>query len=244
VELQWDPLSGDQSQFFKLSGGIGGDDTRILVLGDGRVLSVSESDSFGLLWRLFRGGDPYSQAAWQPFPGQRLPDGYNPQVATGPRGTYVLTTRTPDAQLIHRKAAFRVRSLSSGRLTRGRTFGGDVRVDSNNESEALFEDARGRLHAAWTSTGESRRCLVYARTTAKRRSWFGPSTTRFVTRRLKLGPDDVHLAATADGRGLAVWQDYRFGGTVHHIRATALRQKRGRARFIRQPADRPVCPRG
>jgi hypothetical protein len=244
VMLQWGPIAGGQSRLFKLTGGIGSDDTRILTLRDGRVLSVSESVNFRLLWRLFRGGDPYNQAAWQPFPAQRLPDGANPQPATGPRGTFVMSTRTADAQLIHGRAAFRVRTLKKSHFTGGRTFGGDVRVGSNNETEALFEDARGRLHAAWTSTGQSRSCLVYARTTAKRRSWFGRSTTLFVTRRLKLEPDDVHLAATANGRGIAVWQDYRFGGKVHHIRVTALRQKRGKARFIRQPSDRPVCPRG
>jgi hypothetical protein len=252
VKLQWDPVSGGQTAIFNVSQRPnrsvfpnGDENTRIAVLRDGRVLAVDETDDFRLLWRLFGGGDPYSQTAWQPFPGQRIADGDSPQVATGPRGTYVMTTRTADDQLIHRRPAFRVRALGNGRLTRGRTFGGDVRIGGTNESQALFEDARGRLHAAWTTTGGRNRCVVYARTTATRRSWFGPSRTLFVTHRLARAPDDVHVAATGDGRGLAVWQDSRFGGgSALHVRATALRQRRGHARFIRLPSNRADCPRG
>ena len=251
-KLQWGPLGGSQTRIFNVSqrpdgstDGTGNDHTRIAVLRDGRVLAVAETVTSRLLWRLFRGGDPYSQTAWQPFPAQRLPDGYSPQVATGPRGTYVMTTRSPDAQLIHRRASFHVRALQKGRLTRGRTFGGDVRIGGTNASEALFEDAAGRLHAAWTTTGGRDMCLVYARTTASRRSWFGPSTTLFVTHRESRPPDDVHIAATRDGRGIAVWQDSRFGtGKVLHVRATTLRQRRGHARFIRLPINRADCPRG
>ncbi|HEY7075488.1 MAG TPA: hypothetical protein VH418_08965 [Solirubrobacteraceae bacterium] len=244
--LQWGPIAGVEGRVFNFTQtGTGNDNARIAVLRDGRVLAVAETVTSRLLWRVFGGGDPYSQAAWRPSPGQRLPDGYSPRVATGRRGTYVMTTRSPDAQLLHGRAAFRVRALRGGHLTRGRTFGGDARIAGTNVSEALFEDARGRLHAAWTTTGGSRMCLVYARTTASRRSWFGAPTTLFLTRLNSRPPDDVHIAATRNGRGLAVWQDSRFGtAKVDHIRATALRQKRGRPRFIRNPFDRPDCPRG
>jgi hypothetical protein len=249
--LQWGPLAGVQSQVLDLARrpdgsmpGNGNDHTRIAVLRDGRVLSVSESVTSRLLWRLFRGGDPYSQTAWRPFPAQRLPDGYSPQVATGPRGTYVMTTRSPAAQLRGR-ASFRVRALRHSRLTRGRTFGGDVRIGGNNSSQAFFEDARGRLHAAWTTTGGNDHCLVYARTPASRRSWFGAPTTLFNSRSGFRWPDDVHIATTRNGRGIAVWQDSRFSRTkVAHIRATALRQKRDKSRFIRNAFNRPDCPRG
>jgi hypothetical protein len=221
------------------------DGARLGVLPDGRVLAVEETTNSDLLWRLFRAGDPYSQPAWQPFPEARIGDGNEPRVATGPRGTFVLSERTPADELLDNKAGLRVRALRRGRLTAGRTLAGDAVIQGTNTSDDLAQDARGRLHAAWTSTSGHNHCVVYARTKVRRRSWFGPSTTLFKSHSFATSPVSVHVAAAPDGRGVAVWQDEGASSDqVLHIRAATLRQRRGKARLIRNPFHRPACPRG
>jgi hypothetical protein len=105
----------------------------------------------------------------------------------------------------------------------------------------LAEDARGRLHVAWSSSEEGTSCVVYARTGTRSSSWFGRATTLFKTRSNEREPAAVSLAAGAGGRGVAVWEDPGPDPNAGHVWATPLKQRGGRYRRIRDPYDRPDC---
>jgi hypothetical protein len=209
--------------------------------------------------RAGRRGDHRLRPAVAPVPRRRpvqparlaaLPRGADRRRQRAARGDR--PARHVRAQLAHagRRAARRQGRAAAPRAAartahRGAHPGRDAVIQGTNTSDDLAQDARGRLHAAWTSTSGHNHCVVYARTRVKRRSWFGASTTLFKSHSFATSPISVHIAAAPDGRGVAVWQDEGASSAqVLHVRAATLRQKRGKARFIRNPFHRPACPRG
>jgi hypothetical protein len=212
-------------------------DARLVVLADGRMLTADETHT-GVHWRFFTGGDPYDIAAWASQGGLRT--GTQPELVTGPRGTYLLEQMLP---LHQDRGAFRVRSFDAKRARwrapRRAIADRVIRGDSG-----FAEDAAGRLHLITDTLITSRvGCVIYARTSPKRSSWFGRSTTLYRTTRPARFPEAVQVAAGANGRGVAVWQDASAARTGGHVRATRLRQAGGHARRTRSEFFRPSCPR-
>jgi hypothetical protein len=191
-------------------------------------------------WRTFAGGDLYSQPAWQPFPPRTLRGVGDPDLATGPRGTYLLNTRSIAFQRRDVDAPFVLRSLDAKRV-RWRAPKRAAEDRSVTGRADLAQDGRGRLHLAWASGDSGRSCVVYARTGTRKSSWFGRSTTLFRARGGTHEPENVTLAAGADGRGVAVWGDPGPTVGAGHVWATPLKQRGGRYHRIKDPYDRPDC---
>jgi hypothetical protein len=212
-------------------------DARLAVLPDGRLLIADETHT-GVHWRFFAGGDPYDINAWARE--GRIRAGTGPELATGPRGTYLLEKMLP---LHQDRGAFRVRSFDAkrARWRAPRRAVGDrvIRGDSG-----FIQDAGGRLHLVTDTLITSRvGCVIYTRTSRKRSSWFGRSTTLYRTTRPARFPEDVQVGAAANGRGVAVWQDADAARSGGHVRAIRLRQAGGHARRTRSEFFRPSCPR-
>ena len=101
---------------------------------------------------------------------------------------------------------------------------------------------RTRAPAPGLGVGDSgRSCVVYTRTGTRASSWFGRSTTLFRTRAADHEPENVTLAAGADGRGVAVWGEPGPTVGAGHVWATPLKQRGGRYHRIKDPYDRPDC---
>lgn len=192
------------------------------------------------LWRVWGGGDLYNQAAWAPFPARKLRGEGDPDLATGPRGTYLMNSRSIAFQRRDLDAPFVIRSLDAKR-SRWRAPKRLAEDRSVTGGADLAQDAKGRLHAAWTSSERGLSCVVYARTGTRSSSWFGRSTTLFKTRSNDHKPEAVTVAAGAGGRGVAVWGEPGPEPNAGHVRAVALRQRGGRYHRVRDPYDRPDC---
>src|SRR5205823_8149085 len=131
----------------------------------------------GVDWRSFVGGDPYDPAAWRRG---TLRGAARPELVSGPRGGYLLTQRG----FLHQgSGAFGLRSFDL-RRSRWRAARNAVADTTVYGTSSLFEDAAGRLHlVADTAVTGKVGCVIYARTSKRRSSWFGRSTTIFRTRR-------------------------------------------------------------
>jgi len=196
----------------------------------GRVIAAIDTVD-DTLWRAFGGGDPYDQAAWQPFPAKRIRNEGTPSLSSGPRGTYLMKLpRRPgparpggavrDPLLRHPAHRWRApKAAAEDRLV----FGGGT----------LQQDARGRLHLLWqTQTSGNTSCIVYARTGTRSSSWFGRSTTLFRTTADALEPTGGDRARRRRRRA-------RRGGVGH---ARARRQPGARARDAAQAARGALPP--
>ena len=212
-------------------------EARLAVLADGRMLSADETRN-GIHWRFFAGGDPYDLNAWAKQ--ATIKGGAAPELVTGPRGSYLLEQRGP----LHQDGgAFRLRSFDAKRARwRAARWAVGDRVIRGGSS--LFEDAGGRLHVVSETMITARvGCVVYSRTSKKRSSWFGRSTTLFRTTRSARFPEGARVSAGANGRGVAVWQDFNAARAGGHVRAIRLRQAGGRYRRAGNEFSRPSCPR-
>jgi hypothetical protein len=210
-------------------------DARIAVTPGGQMVTADETKR-GVHWRFFAGGDVFAPGAWR---GGTLRGAARPELASGPRGTYLLTQRGPGHQ---GGGAFALRSFDAarGRWRRSRDAVADTTVYGTSSS--LFEDAAGRLHVVADASGVRLGCVIYTRTGPKRSSWFGRSTTVYRTHRVRRFPEHAVVAANAKGRGVAVWQDADAARTGGHVRAVALQQRGGAYRRIGSELDRPTCP--
>jgi hypothetical protein len=191
----------------------------------------------GIHWREFGGGDPYDPNAWATQ--GTVKGAQQPELVTGPRGTYLMDYRGP---LHQDHGAVRLRSFDArrGHWRPARWAFGDRLFYGATTS--LSEDGGGRLHLVGDTrvTGKVG-CVVYARTTVKRSSWFGRATTLFRTSKPALFPEDSVVAANATGRGVAVWQDADAARAGGHVRLARLRQKAGRYRAVGNEFHRPSC---
>jgi hypothetical protein len=232
LDVNASPAGGEAST----SGG--GD---VIQTPQGRVISVVDADEENTTWRSFAGGNIYDQAAWQPFPGGKVRGEANPRLATGKRGTYLLNWRSIAFQRRDRQAPFVIRSFDSKKL-RWRA-GVSAAADRAVTGDFAFkEDDGGHLQLGWVDSEAGKNCVVYARTGPKSRQWFGPSTTLFKAPDGPSAPVGLDIAANASGRGVAVWDQGRPGGTDYgHVVATPLKQRAGRYRAIRNPYDRADC---
>ncbi len=243
--FQADPVTGSEARLLDLNakpdGSHAGSAYRaeIVQTPQGRLVAAIDTIT-DTLWRVFGGGDAYNQAAWLPFPARRIRGEGDPDLASGPRGTYLMNARSIAFQRRDLAAPFVIRSLDTkrGRWRAPKRVAEDRAVTGSGD---LAQDARGRLHAAWSSSEEGISCVVYARTGTRSSSWFGRSTTLFKTRSDEREPRAVTLAAGADGRGVAVWEDPGPEPNAGHVWATPLKQRGGRYHRIRDPYDRPDC---
>ena len=243
--FQADPVTGSEARMLDLNatpaGGHAGSAYRAELVQTPQGTLVAAIDTItDTLWRVFGGGDPYNQASWQPFPARKLRGEGDPDLATGPRGTYLMSTRPIAFQRRDLAAPFVIRSLDAKRA-RWRAPKRLAEDRSVTGSGDLAQDARGRLHVAWASSEQGVGCVVYARTGTRASSWFGRSTTLFRTRSTEHRPESVTVAAGADGRGVAVWGEPGPEPNAGHVWATPLKQRGGRYSKIRDPYDRPDC---
>src|SRR4051794_24860531 len=243
--FQADPTTGSEARMVDLngtpSGGHAGSASRAEIVQTPQGTLVAAIDTItDTLWRVFGAGNPYNQAAWQPFPARKIRGEGDPDLASGPRGTYLMNSRSIAFQRRDRAAPFAIRSLDSkrARWRAPKRLAEDRAVTGSGD---LAQDARGRLHVAWASSERGTSCVVYARTGTRSSSWFGRSTTLFKTRSDEREPRGVTLAAGADGRGVAVWEDPGPSVDAGHVWATALKQRGGRYHRVRDPYDRPDC---
>ena len=243
--FQADPLTGSEAAMVDLNatpaGGHAGSAYRAEVVQTPQGTIVAAIDTItDTLWRVFGGGNLYDQAAWQPFPARKLRGEGDPDLASGPRGTYLMNSRSIAFQRRDLVSPFAIRSLDAkrGRWRAAKRLAEDRAVTGAGD---LAQDAKGRLHVAWSSSERGLSCVVYARTGTRSSSWFGRSTTLFRTRSRERAPGAVTLAAGADGRGVAVWGDPGPEPNAGHVWATALKQRGGHYRRVRDPYDRPDC---
>lgn len=227
-------LKPDGAQLGSASGG------DVVQTPQGRVLVAIDTDT-DTLWRAFSGGDPYNQAAWQPFPAKRIRGEGTPSLSSGPRGTYLMSYRAVPAQR-GPAAPFAIRAYDSrrNRWRAPRAAAEDRLVFGGG---TLAQDARGRLHLLWaTQSSGHTSCIVYARSGTRSSSWFGRSTTLFRTTSGDLQPSGgIAVAAGADGHGVAVWSSRGAEVNGGHVYVTALKQRAGRYHRIRSSYDRPYC---
>jgi hypothetical protein len=230
-----DPFGGAQTRLLNLhddanAGSYWGDMT---VLGDGRVL-MAGGDYSVARWRLFGGGDVYDPNAWATRGTVRRVG--NGELVTGRRGTFLFEHEPLANQRTGRFAApFSFRSFDArrARFRPARSAGADRSIFGTSNA---IQDARGRLHVvADTPSGTDWDCVLYARTSTRRRSWFGKTTVLYRTRVHERAPTDVRVGAGPDGRGVVVWHDQT------NVWATPLRQARGKYRPRRNQNDRPAC---
>ena len=243
--FQADPVTGSEARMIDLnatpSGGHAGSAYRAEVVQTPQGTVVAAIDTItDTLWRVFGGGDLYNQAAWAPFPARKLRGEGDPDLASGPRGTYLMNSRSIAFQRRDLVSPFAIRSLDAkrGRWRAAKRLAEDRAVTGAGD---LAQDAKGRLHVAWSSSERGLSCVVYARTGTRSSSWFGRSTTLFRTRSRERAPGAVTLAAGADGRGVAVWGDPGPSPNLGHVWATAFKQRGGHYRRIKDPYDRPDC---
>jgi hypothetical protein len=210
------------------------------LLPDGRMMTVVDGIK-SVYWRFFGGGDPFDINAWAAQ--GRLTGDSEADVASGPRGTYVLLHRSPAVQRLSPRAPYALRSYDAkrARWRPTQSAGADFRPFG---SAALAEDAKGRLHVVSADDDVIHvGCVVYSRTSTRRSSWFGRSTTLYRTHARGHFPQHADVAAGADGRGVAVWDEGSAGSTGEgDVWVTPLRQAHGRYRPIANPFNRPVCP--
>jgi hypothetical protein len=243
--FQADPLTiGSEARMIDLNatpaGGHAGSASGAEVVQTPQGTVVAAIDTItDTLWRV-GAGDLYNQAAWQPFPARKIRGEGSPDLATGPRGTYLMSARSIAFQRRDLAAPFVIRSLDSkrARWRAPKRLAEDRAVTGSGD---LAQDARGRLHVAWASSERGTSCVVYARTGTRSSSWFGRSTTLFKTRANEHEPENVTLAAGAGGRGVAVWGEPGPSVNAGHVWATPLKQRGGHYRRIRDPYDRPDC---
>jgi hypothetical protein len=241
LTFQWAPFSGSDGRSVVIDAPAPGvsfgasSDARVAALAGGQVLAA-EQTSRGVNWSFFAGGDVLSPAAWKHG---TLRGAARPELVTGSRGTYLLTQRGP---LHQNGGAFALRSFDArrGHFRASRNAVADTTIYGTS---SLFEDAGGRLHVVADTAVTARvGCVVYARTTNKRSSWFGRSTTIYRTHRSARFPEDSVVAANGKGRGVAVWQDHDAARSGGHVRAVALHQRGGRYHRIGSELSRPSCP--
>ncbi len=243
--FQADPLTGSEARMIDLNakpdGSRAGSAYRAEIVQTPQGSVVAAIDTItDTLWRVWGGGDLYNQAAWQPFPARKVRGEGDPDLASGPRGTYLMNSRSIAFQRRDLNAPFVIRSLDAkhGRWRAPKPLAEDRAVTGSGD---LAQDAKGRLHLAWSSSERGLSCVVYARTGPRSSSSFGRSTTLFKTRSREHAPEGVTLAAGAGGRGVAVWGEPGPEVNAGHVWATALKQRGGRYHRIRDPYDRPDC---
>jgi hypothetical protein len=239
------PVTGSEARTLDLNatpaGGHAGSAYRAEIVQTPQGTLVAAIDTItDTLWRVFGGGDLYNQAAWAPFPARKLRGEGDPDLASGPRGTYLMSNRSIAFQRRDLAAPFVIRSLDAkrARWRAPKRLAEDRAVTGSGD---LAQDAKGRLHVAWASSELGVSCVVYARTGTRSSSWFGRSTTLFKTRSDEHEPENVTLAAGADGRGVAVWGEPGPEPNAGHVWATPLKQRGGHNRRIKDPYDRPDC---
>ncbi len=246
IWFQLDPFTAPERRTIDLNlnpdgtdhGVTGGAD--VAQLPSGRFLAVIDTDA-DTRWRTFSGGDPFSQAAWAPFPGKRVAKESDPQLSVGKRGTYLLNWRPIPAQR-GPSAPFVLRSYDA-RRDRWRAAKPAAEDRLVNGAADLEQDASGRLHLAWATNYIRTSCVVYARTGTRSSSWFGRSTTLFRTTAYEHAPVAPAIAAGPDGSGVAVWGEAgaQGGPGYGQVYATPLKQRKGRYRPIRDSYDRNYC---
>jgi hypothetical protein len=239
------PVTGSEARTIDLNatpaGGHAGSAYRAEIVQTPQGTVVAAIDTItDTLWRVWGGGDFYNQAAWAPFPARKLRGEGDPDLATGPRGTYLMNARPIAFQRRDLDAPFVIRSFDAKRLRwrAPKRLAEDRAVAGGAD---LAQDARGRLHVAWSDSERGVSCVVYARTGTRSSSWFGRSTTLFKTRSNEHTPNAVTVAAGADGRGVAVWGEPGPEPNAGHVWATPLKQRGGHYRRIKDPYDRPDC---
>jgi hypothetical protein len=183
--FQRQPLGGPfADNEANLSGGAPGNDGTVAFLADGRPIAAF-NDDHTTFFRIYSGsGDQNSAANW--LATQTVGPGVLGRLASGPSGVFLLYDEP--SRLIARKLV-------------GGAFDAPVEVASGFRADPqLFQDPSGRLHAVYP--GGSATDLRY-RISLDGVSW-GPE--------LLLAPDGANpfrtkIAAGADGRGFAVWQN-------------------------------------
>ncbi len=214
VIFQQAPLAGEQPRTLNL-GDLGPGAARLAVLADGRMIAAGTQSA-----RVFGGGDPYDAGAWS---APRAVAG--PELATGPRGTFLLAQRTLAQQTRDDLAPFALLPFT-GSWGKARQFGADALVGGGGA--AMIEDGGGRVHVVAATGG----CLLYTRTGPRKRG-FGRTTT---LARLTGAPAAPRAGAAPDGRGVAVW------AAAGHVFVAKLHQRSGAYAPIGKGAKRPACP--
>ncbi len=239
LEFQRAPFTGGERRDVNLAGTVSpGDDARLAVLPDGRILVVdgrlNRSD-----WRLFGGGDVFDINAW----GKRgTVKTWETEFATGPRGTFLLDHRPlADQRLIKSRAPFSIRSFDTrrNRWRAVKTAGADRSIFG---SSSFLQDARGRLHIAADTGGATRTtCVLYTRTGPKNSQWFGRTTVLYKTNSTARAPRRVAGRRRPGRARVVVWDDGGPSGQAGNVRVMPLKQAKGKYRPKRFQGDRPAC---
>jgi hypothetical protein len=209
VDFQVAPFGGGETRVINLLYGDNSPNYADMdVLPDGRIMVIF-GDLEDVRWRLFGGGDFYDSNAWGAQGLVRDLD--NGELVSGPRGTYLFEHNSlADQRTFGFEAPFYFRALDTRRL-RWRAPRSAAADRSIFGTSTAIQDARGRIHVVAETGGAGlTTCVLYARTGPKgsrRQPWFGKTTVLFRTIRDELEPSTVRVAAGADGRGFAVWDD-------------------------------------
>jgi len=239
LDFQVAPFTGGERRVVNLAGTESpGEDARLAVLPDGRILVVdgrlNRSD-----WRLFGGGDAFDINTWTKRGTVKT---WETEFATGPRGTFLLDHRPlADQRLIKSRAPFSIRSFDTrrNRWRAVKTAGADRSIFG---SSSFLQDARGRLHIAADTGGATRTtCVLYTRTGPKNSQWFGKTTVLYKTNANSRAPRRVQVGAAPDGRGVVVWDDGGLTGQAGNVRVVRTKQAKGKYRPKRFQGDRPAC---
>jgi hypothetical protein len=136
-------------------------------------------------------GDPNSSASWTAA--AAIPNSVEPRLTGGPRGVYLATMSTAGPT----KDSYVVSHYAGGGSFSApvpASVPGAIRRD-------LFEDPGGALHLAWFDRNASTP-VVQERSSLDGTHW-GPAVT--VAQPGAADVNDIHVGATADGGGFAIW---------------------------------------
>jgi hypothetical protein len=186
-------------------------------------------------WRVFNGGDPLDINAWPTRGVLTGVRGY--QLASGPRGVFMLNRNGSFAQKLDDLPPASIRSFDTKRL-RWRAARGALADQQVFEESGFSQDASGRLHVVASNADYGGRgCVMYARTATKK-AWFGRTTILYFTRSKGRMPSGASAEAAPDGRGFATWTD-----ASGRAWAIPLKQAKGAYRPIARGPNRPTCGR-
>lgn len=180
---------------------------------DGRpiVLQPHSPPAIGLAVRAFKGGDLYDFGAWA-SPAYAGQVGL-PAVASGRRGTYVLS---PDRGL---NGGPFIQRLRGERLSRSRRITRSPE-ERTYDGHDLAQDPRGRLHAAWNPCLLSFGCVAYARTRGRR--WEGRRVLYSLT---GTAVEYVAVDAFPDGGAVVATGTEMAAGPVRVVRVPRPRSR-------------------